>query len=67
MRINVISILSIKVSIMVSIKVSIKVRQNILKLKWMNHISALGDFFAEISPHTPKKISHARIQDSRSR
>ena len=40
---------SIKVIIMVSIKVSImvsiKVRQNINKMKWMNHISALRDFF----------------------
>ena len=37
----VISMVSIKVSIMVSIKV----RQNINKMKWMNHISALRDFF----------------------
>ena len=35
---------SVMVSIMVSIKVSIMVRQNINKMKWMNHISALRDF-----------------------
>ena len=32
------------VSIPVSIMVTIKVRQNINKMKWMNHISALRDF-----------------------
>ena len=37
----VISMVSIKVSIMVSIKV----RQNINKMKWMNHISELRNFF----------------------
>ena len=40
----VISMVSIKVSIMVSIKV----RQNINKMKWMNHISGLRDFFYHI-------------------
>ena len=39
----VISMVSIKVSIMVSIKV----RQNINKMKWMNHISALRDFLVK--------------------
>ena len=37
----VISMVSIKVSIMVSVKVI----QNINKMKWMNHIFALRDFF----------------------
>ena len=42
----VISMVSIKVSIMVSIKV----RQNINKMKWMNHISALRDFLSKFWP-----------------
>ena len=46
-RIMVISMVSIKVSIMVSIKV----RQNINKMKWMNHISALRDFLAQFLSH----------------
>ena len=56
----VISMVSIKVSIMVSIKV----RQNINKMKWMNHISALRDFLLTIKicrESRTNRISHFYI------
>ena len=40
---------SIKVSIMLRINVSITVRKNINKIKWMNHISTLHDFYVIIN------------------
>ena len=47
---------------MVSIKVSIKVRQNINKIKWMNHISALRDFL-EIHENRFNRCKYVEISE----